>query len=493
MTPLSFARLFDEFRAATWSGWRTILARVTPATRELVVCAGRGSGKSRIAALLAACYAAHEYRSRAPGERIFVAVVAPDRRQSRVTFDYLRALFRARPELEALIEREVRERLDLVNGVTVEVVTANLVAPRGRSYGLVVIEEAAFLPQDGSASPDVELRRAILPALARVPGSLLVVVGSPYARRGILWQAAQRAATGGDSSLVYVQAPTLKLNPGFDQAAVEKALAEDPSGAAAEYLAEFRRDIESFVSREAVEACTVEGRRELPPTAGLSYSAFVDPSGGSADSFTLAIGHAETRGGQPGAVVDCFRERRPPFSPEAVVSEFAALLKSYRVPTVTGDRYAGEWPREAFRRHGITYEPAAKPKSDLYRDALALLNAGRLELPDDSRLHAQLVGLERRTARGGKDSVDHAPGAHDDLANVVCGLAVGLAVDAQPVSLVWGRKHRRRTLFTSKTSKPNEVWSTQVLADGAVKCRTRDEVIASARETARTFPILTQR
>jgi hypothetical protein len=31
--------------------------------------------------------------------------------------------------------------------------------------------------------------------------------------------------------------------------------------------------------------------------------------------------------------------------------------------------------------------------------------------------------LERRTARGGKDSVDHAPGGRDDVANVVAGLA----------------------------------------------------------------------
>jgi hypothetical protein len=41
---------------------------------------------------------------------------------------------------------------------------------------------------------------------------------------------------------------------------------------------------------------------------------------------------------------------------------------------------------------------------------------------DDARLLTQLVGLERRT-RGGRDSIDHAPDAHDDLANAVAGLA----------------------------------------------------------------------
>jgi hypothetical protein len=35
---------------------------------------------------------------------------------------------------------------------------------------------------------------------------------------------------------------------------------------------------------------------------------------------------------------------------------------------------------------------------------------------------AQLVGLERRTARSGRDSIDHAPGGHDDLSNVIAGV-----------------------------------------------------------------------
>lgn len=68
---------------------------------------------------------------------------------------------------------------------------------------------------------------------------------------------------------------------------------------------------------------------------------------------------------------------------------------------LVGDRYAGEWPREGFRNRHITYEPSAKPKSDLYRDLLPLLNSGEVDLLDHQHLLTQLVGLERRTARGG--------------------------------------------------------------------------------------------
>jgi hypothetical protein len=89
-----------------------------------------------------------------------------------------------------------------------------------------------------------------------------------------------------------------------------------------------------------------------------------------------------------------------------------------------GDRYAGEWPRERFRVHGIAYEVSEQPKSDLYRDLLPILNSGRAELLDVPRLMSQLCGLERRTARGGRDSIDHAPGAHDDVSNSVAGAIV---------------------------------------------------------------------
>jgi hypothetical protein len=74
------------------------------------------------------------------------------------------------------------------------------------------------------------------------------------------------------------------------------------------------------------------------------------------------------------------------------------------------------------------------PKSDIYRDALPLFNAGRAQLLDLKRLINQLCSLERRTARGGRDLIDHLwhPGTHDDLANAVCGAFVMLERDRRP-------------------------------------------------------------
>ena len=65
---------------------------------------------------------------------------------------------------------------------------------------------------------------------------------------------------------------------------------------------------------------------------------------------------------------------------------------------------------------------------ELYHSFLPLLNSGRAELLDNRRLRAQLLGLERHTARSGRDNITHAPGQHDDVINAVAG-ALLLAAD----------------------------------------------------------------
>ena len=219
------------------------------------------------------------------------------------------------------------------------------------------------------------------------------------------------------------------MNPRIDPSIIAEAYEDDPEAARAEYGAEFRDDLADFVTRETVDVVTCRGRYDLPPIPDLEYVGFCDPSGGVSDAMTLAIAHLDTRAV---CVLDALLEIRPPFDPEAAVAECAALLRRFGISRVTGDRYAGEWPRARFREHGIEFEQSARPKSELYHDLLPLLNARRVELLDHPRLDAQLVGLERRTARSGKDSVDHVPGGHDDLANAVAGVLVGLDLDRRP-------------------------------------------------------------
>jgi hypothetical protein len=182
--------------------------------------------------------------------------------------------------------------------------------------------------------------------------------------------------------------------------------------------------IESLISIEAVRACISSGVYERGPQPDIFYRAFCDPSGGSVDSMTLAIGYKDYI--KQAAVLDAIREVRAPFSPEDAVAEFARLSRDYHITKIEGDHYAGEWAVERFAKFGIQYELSGKAKSTLYTDLVPLINSRRIDLLDNVKLINQLCALERRTARGGRDSIDHPAGAHDDIANAVAGVAFSI-------------------------------------------------------------------
>jgi hypothetical protein len=456
---LDDALLFaPHFRGDTWHHWRVFLkalfalpldaaelvvyqqhtGRSDPPSRqqaEAALIVGRRGGKSRILALVAVYLATfRDYAPYlAPSEVGTVAIIAANRPQARAIFRYASGLLKAVGLLAPMVADENTEAIELTNRVRIEISTASFRTVRGATLIACLCDEIAFWRQEEtSANPDVEILRALRPSLASIPGAMLLLASSPYAKRGELY-AAYRRHFGVEGARVLIwKADTRSMNPSIDPAIISEAFETDPEAARAEYGAEFRDDLADFVTREAIDAVTMWGRRELPPIAGVEYAAFCDPSGGVSDAMTLAVAHLQA---DAVCLLDTVLEIRPPFDPEVAVGECAAMLRRFGISRVTGDRYAGEWPVARFREHGIAFEQSARPKSDIYHDLLPLLNAKRVELLDNPRLAAQLAGLERRTARSGKDSIDHAPGGHDDLANAVAGVLVGLDLDRRPALL----------------------------------------------------------
>jgi hypothetical protein len=428
--PLSQSQL-ETFRACTGR----VDAPAAPC-KEAWCVAGRRGGKSRVSALIAvylACF--RDYRSvLATGEVGTLPIVAADRRQARTVMGYVQGLLEDSPMLTALVEHWTDESVLLSTGVRIEIHTASWRALRGYTVVGSVCDEVCFWRTEDAVNADTEIITALRPAMATVPSAVLVAITTPYSRHGIVWDTFKKHhGPQGDPRILVWSAPSRVMNPSLPESVVTDALELDEPAARAEYLAEWRRDIEQFLSRELVEDAVVKGVLGVPPRLDVAYTAFVDPSGGSNDSFTIAVAHAEPqRDGQPIVVLDLVSERRPPFDAEQTVKEFAAVLQRYRVGIVTGDRYAGEWPAQAFGRHGIAYVPSERSKSELYLEVLPMFSSGRVRLLDHLRLLAQLCGLERRTARSGRDSVDHGPGAnqHDDLANACAGALVTAATGA---------------------------------------------------------------
>ena len=438
------------FGADSWAAWRTFVAatcglpvddlalfqRCTgreaapdrPARVIAAIC-GRRSGKSLVAAFLAVAHGILSRPTLAPGERPVVLCIATDKRQAGIIHGYVAGLLEASPLTAREIVARTADRIELRSGVSIEVRASDFKKVRGLTCLAAVVDESAFLRSEESSTPDLELFRALRPSLATSAGPF-ITISSPWARRGLLFNL-WRKHWGKDKSdtLVWV-ADSRTMNATLPASVVDEAMADDPIAARSEWLAGWREDVQPFLSEAALDAVTADRTGDLAPVPGVTYRGFLDPSGGSQDAFALAIAHAEQRDGQPVAVVDVVTEVRPPFNAEDVVARYAETLKAYRVSKATADKYAGVWVVDAFARHGIVVEQSAAPKSELYCGLLPLTTARRVELPEHRKLLTQLAQLERRSRAGGRDVVDHPPGAHDDLANVVAGACVAAAVPA---------------------------------------------------------------
>ncbi|MGO9038186.1 MAG: hypothetical protein ACLQKH_09390 [Steroidobacteraceae bacterium] len=447
-----------EFSGPTWATWRMVarlidgdahlLSRkdqdlalrltgrtVLPSTapREVYVGAGRRSGKSRFGSVVATWLAAAEYSQLAAGETAIVAHIAPDKRQAEIDLSYARGIVKDSKLLSAELIGDTADGLEFAHRTRLEVATASYRTVRGRTLAGGIIDESAFLRADDSALPDKELVRALRPGLLTLHG-LLLVISSPHRKLGILYDA-HRKYFGNDKQDrgLYIQATSRELNPGIDEQDIAEAMEDDPAAAQSEYLGFFRADLEGFLDDATVDAAIVPGRRMLPRSQKCKHVAFADPSGGRGDSFTLAIAHTEAApaGNQAGRVVlDVLQAVAPPFDPESVVSGMAETLKSYGVREVHGDQYAGEWVSSMFQKYGVTYKPSELSRSEIYLECLPMFSQGRVELLDLPVLRTQLLLLERRTRAGGRDSVDHPRGAHDDHANAAAG-ALRLAAPAK--------------------------------------------------------------
>jgi hypothetical protein len=202
----------DAFADPSWDAWRIVArlydgdaALLTPEQqaiarkligqdelpseppRELFIGAGRRSGKTRFDSMLAVHAAAQDYRAKlAAGEWATVSIHAVDRRQARTAFGYCQGLIEGSTILAAEVTSMTSETIEFAHRTRVEIHTVNFRAIRGYTIALAVLDEAAYMRDETSATPDLELYRSLLPALATLNGRL-VVTSSLHRKTGLMW------------------------------------------------------------------------------------------------------------------------------------------------------------------------------------------------------------------------------------------------------------------------------------------------------------------
>jgi hypothetical protein len=396
---------------------------------ELVIIAGRGSGKTQSMAALVVYLATGRKWKCDPGQIPTVLLLAADREQAAVAFRFVTGLIDASPVLKKeLACAPSRDRVVLRSGVEIQVATSDYRRVRGRSLVAAVCDEIAFWPiTPDSASPDSETLIALRPGLARFPGSMLIVISTPYAQQGTLYEFDRTYFGENDRRVLVVKGRTLDFNPTFPAEVIEDALKKDPAAAAAEYLCQYRSDIESFIDAALVDSLTRPSPLHLPKRctnadgAFITYVGGLDVSGGRADATAAAVAHRD----RDQIIVDACRRWPSPHDPKVVAAEVVQFFAQYGLSSAFADYYGAELSRSVYS--GMSLVTSEHPRSDVYLRLLPLMTTGRVELPPDPTLRIELIGLTRRTARSGKDSVDHRPGCHDDVANAVALAAVNAA------------------------------------------------------------------
>lgn len=264
---------------ASWAAWRSLLiaamgealtdderavfTKLTGRAREplqrveeLAAVIGRRGGKSRAISVLGCYLAGLCEHPLIGGERGVVLLIAPDQRQAKIALDYCASIFEQSPILKQLIVGRTADTLELANRTAIEVRAASFRRLRGPTYVAVIADEAAFWYSDEwSGNADIEIFNAVRPGLLTTGGPL-IIASSPYARRGVLWNEYRKHfGPEGDPLILVAQGSSRDLHPSLPQSVIDREYEKDPASAAAEYGAQFRTDVEGFVSLEVAERC----------------------------------------------------------------------------------------------------------------------------------------------------------------------------------------------------------------------------------------------
>jgi len=391
--------------------------------REAAFICGRRAGKSdKLAANIAIYEAFFRQHKLSPGERGVVLLLAQNMRQAQVVRGYIQGKIERSPILSRHVESTRAYELDLDNRITIAIHPASFRSIRGLSVVACICDEIAFWwTEDGYANPDVEILRAVRPAMATFPNAKLVLASSPYAMSGVLWDIWR--ARKKDREVLVWHAPTALMNPAVPEQFLKAEKRRDPDNYKREYEAEFTEAVGAFLPASAIEACVVEGRTENEPVPGTHYVAAIDAAF-KGDRFVFAVGHRRER--DRVVVIDHFSSwkgsRQEPVKLGDVVPEIQRQKVRYRFNRVLGDQFASEPIRDAFLRAGMSFQevPFTLPsKGDLYGNLRALIVDGRIELLDHKRSLRELRGLEVELLPGGNARIGHGARGHDDFADAI--------------------------------------------------------------------------
>lgn len=402
---------------------------------ELWLLTGRRGGKTTLGSILVlwTCIT----RTAPESQTWTIPVITPGLRQSKsVSLDLIRRKLAASPELLEFLANDTLDSLEFTTGMTVRVLPPDPRLVQGFTSPLVWLDEASNFRGEDALSNLQDVLDAVRPSLATVLDSKLVLTSLPGPKAGCLWETWQNRF---DLDALIFKASSVEMNPALARSEEFVKALKRPEYFALYFSGEFVDAVQTLLPGDLVDACFDLGRPEVPSgESGGALSALGCDFAATSDDCAAAIC---TRTEHDQLVVPWLRSwsvsggKLHPIT--TYLGEIFDVAKAHNVREGVGDQVALPTAAQFFTERGIPYSRlvtngvASEAIFDFLREAV---RSGRLHLPDNEKLRAQLKALQERRANGYEVA---AVRGKDDLAVAVAAAvfkAGQLPVCCQPMT-----------------------------------------------------------
>ena len=368
---------------------------------ESILVLGARSGKSLIASIIALYEATRKkwakYLNR--GESGYVEVISTRQKQSEqiIGANCLR-LMENSYNLKGLIKDSTMSELTLKNNMRILSLPCNSTAGRGLPIICLILDELAHFYTEG-VKADETIFNSLNPRRAQFPGSKLILVSTPSAKQGLLWNFFDGGFKVPDR--LTAQAETLFMNPLVDRNFLEKEKKRDIDNYRREFKAQFAEKVEAFLSYDlVVNSLKLAG--DLPFKSEYQYFSGIDASGlAGRDKFSLAIAHEQGN--------DIYVDKIKSWDlkdPDPIMRDIKELAGIYNFVKTSIDRYAKGWVKNALEK--INLEVNIRPSlAEIYVNVKGLMIGDRLFLPDNKGIKKAFLNTQAYYGRNNALSIAH--------------------------------------------------------------------------------------
>jgi hypothetical protein len=345
-------------------------------------------------------------------------VVAVDQDQAALLLDAASGIVDRTSALRSVVDVQAL-KIVARSGASVEVLAADGASAYGLRPHLMILDEFPAWPETRNMR---RLWTALLSSAHKVPGSRLILMGSPGEPGHFSYKVLQEARRSDRWRTSEVKGP-LQWIPASELEA-QRPLLRD-SEFARLHLGVWAQGEDRLVSEEDLEAaCVLDGPQA--PVFGVRYVITLDV-GITSDACVVVVAHAEALGSEYGAprrvVVDRIARwrgsRRKPVRLGEVEEYIEQASREYHHAPLHADPYQAVGLLQRLKAKGVSATEFTFSAQSVGRVANALHLALRnriIYLPDDPELTAELGRVRLRETSPGAVRLDHDSGEHDDQA-----------------------------------------------------------------------------